>query len=434
MPSPLHPSNFDNFDTNRQVSRSCSAGSRCTLLQVISFSSLDGKFHLKRTRNETGDEQRWLIVTYNTLNTMSFAVASLLLLPFALAQDEQRYTPSSTANILAEQYLNDLSYQSSLITIDSDVPVTLQKYSDTSQSFLMGAEPVPQNLGMVLVTSDCSSDETSVVPEITVDGDAITVRLGVDGQDMGFLQETTTYETFWSYVYGMCGLDFLGYEYTSSTELNVALIEDNATSGSDAPAASIPSSTPTMNVTYIAEATQAAATSDTSSSTSGSSTDYDQCGFTCCANSDCGERCCIEGICQDKENDFDLCAEPPIKPNNDEKCGAVAYKNFQVEGNCPNGNLPLAGATIPGEAIVTSTSATTTSEEMMTLGSSTTAASIDRTTTSPEPQVPNPCGEGKCIDLNGECAMTVMCLNDPCQADDNGCGGAECIANYCGGW
>ena len=78
---------------------------------------------------------------------MKLLLASLLLLPITA---QERYTPISTSNILAEQYLDSLSYESSL-SITSDVPVTLHKYSDTSQSFLMGAEPVPAYLGMVLV-------------------------------------------------------------------------------------------------------------------------------------------------------------------------------------------------------------------------------------------------------------------------------------------
>lgn len=360
-------------------------------------------------------------------------VLAYLLLPLAHCQD-QRYTPGSTANILAEQYLDSLSYQSSLISITSDVPVTLQKYSDTSQSFLMGAEPVPQNLGMVIVTSDCSSEETSVVPEITVDGDSITVYLGVDGEGMGFLQETTRYETFWSYIYGMCGFNFFGY--TSSTELNVDLIEGtDAPVGSrtEAPAVSeVPTSAPTANVTFITEATQAStgATDETTLSSSGTDSGYDSCGFNCCSNSDCVDSCCVEGVCQEKENDFDLCAEPPIKPSDEGGCGAVAYKNFQVEGNCPTGYN--VGGTVPGEPVTTAFSTTTTGG--MNSGSTATVATIDRTTTTPEPQDPNPCAQGKCLSPDGECAISVMCLNDPCQAEDNGCGDAECITNYCGGW
>lgn len=346
---------------------------------------------------------------------------ALLLLAQSHAQDE-RYIPSSTANILVEKYLDSLSYDSSLFII-SDVPVTLQRYSDTSQSFLMGAEPVTPNLGMVVVTSDCSSEDTDVVPVIEVDGDSITVSLGVDGENKVFLQETTRYEAFWSYVYGMCGLASWS---SASTELN-AILEDT-----DAPAGlsekSFPTPSPSANLTFITEATQALATTTNSDAESTSTVisnaiestqatfDYEQCGFNCCANTDC-EGCCIEGVCQPKENDFDFCAEPPIKPTEVAPCGPVAYKNFQVEGNCPSENLPSAVVTIPGEPITTSS----------------TAASIERSTTSPEPEVPNPCVQGKCLDPEGECKISVKCLNDPCQAEENGCGDAECITNYCGG-
>jgi uncharacterized low-complexity protein len=360
---------------------------------------------------------------------MKLVLASILL-PLAHGQ-EQRYAPSiNNATILAEQYIDSLSYQSSLISITSDVPITLQKYSDTYQSFLMGAEPVPQNLGMVIVTSDCSPEDTTVVPEIIVDGDSITVNLGVDGQGMGFLQETTRYETFWSYVYGMCGFNYFGY--TSSTALNVAIIEDtDAPVGSETDAP-VPTSSPSANVTFITEATQTStgATDETTPSSSGTESGNDSCGFDCCSNSDCLDGCCVEGICQVKENGFDLCAEPPIKPSDEGSCGAVAYKAFQVDGNCPSGYN--VGGTIPGEPVTTAIATTTT--EGMDSSSTATVANIDRTTTTPVHQDPNPCAQGKCLDPNGECAISVMCLNDPCQAEDNGCGDAKCITNYCGGW
>ena len=90
---------------------------------------------------------------------MKLLLASLLL-PIAA---QERYTPISTSNILAEKYLDSLSYESSL-SITSDVPVTLHKYSDTSQSFLMGAEPVPAYLGMVLVSFVRTCNITFRVP------------------------------------------------------------------------------------------------------------------------------------------------------------------------------------------------------------------------------------------------------------------------------
>lgn len=273
---------------------------------------------------------------------------------------------------------------------------------------------------LLQVTSDCTSEETSLVPTIIVDGDDITVTLGVgDGQDnMGFVQGSTRYETFWSYVYGFCGFD---YFLSSTTEMNVALVESDAPAGSSGEQ-SFPTSSP-LDVTQGTDGTVEAVESTTVN------TSYESCGFDCCVNTDC-DGCCIGGICQPNENEFDLCAEPPIKPG-DGECGAVAFKAFQEDNNCPTGGLPGAEATVPGQDVTTTTSTTTV--EMETASSSTVAAMIDQTSTSPEQVEPSPCVKGKCLNPEGVCEMAVICLNDPCQAENNGCGDSECTANYCGG-
>ena len=309
------------------------------------------------------------------------------------------------------------------------------------------------------MTSDCTSEETSLVPTITVEGDDITVTLGVQ-DNMGFLQGTTRYETFWSYVFGFCGFD---YFFSSTTEMNVALIETDAPVGNSGEQ-SFPTSSP-LDVTFIAETTQG--TDGTTVSTTTMEYSYESCGFDCCTNTDC-DGCCIRGICQPKENEFDLCAEPPIKPG-DGECGAVAYKAFQADDNCPTGGLPGAEATVPGQDVTTTTTtttfqietassstvasmidqtstsatlpgqdvitatATTTTVQIETATSSTVFSMIDQTSTSPEQGEPNPCVKGKCLNPEGVCEIAVICLNDPCQAENNGCGDAECTANYCGG-
>jgi hypothetical protein len=83
---------------------------------------------------------------------MKLATASLLLfLCLVFTEKQDRHTAHSSPNthILAEKYFSNLTYDSKL-TINSDVPVTLQKYSDTFTSFLEGEEPVPANLAMLV--------------------------------------------------------------------------------------------------------------------------------------------------------------------------------------------------------------------------------------------------------------------------------------------
>ncbi|KAL3798268.1 hypothetical protein HJC23_000182 [Cyclotella cryptica] len=368
----------------------------------------------------------------------------LLTLTPTTSQTQDRFTahPSSpsTTTILAEQYLSTLSYTSPL-TINSDVPVTLQKYSDTSTSFLMGQEPVPSNYGMVVVTSDCTTDETSVLPQITVseNGEVIDVLVGVSEEEgannMSFLPDTTRYAAFWSYVFGFCGFNYFG---TTTTAVNVVSLGGETASPVSSPRVTIPTASPTENATFVtnADPTNVSAAVDWNA--------YKECGFDCCANSDCGGGCCIEGQCQSNSNGtLELCADPPLPPPEGVACGAMAYKNFQADGNCPGSTSSTASAaftTVAG-ATGTTAAATVTNATIDGVGSSisTTAAAINELTTTAaavatSSGVPNPCVEGKCPNPDGQCVTMVMCFVDPCQMNNGGCPeGVECISNYCGG-
>eukprot|EP00579_Thalassiosira_antarctica_P022282 CAMPEP_0201987656 /NCGR_PEP_ID=MMETSP0904-20121228/91909_1 /ASSEMBLY_ACC=CAM_ASM_000553 /TAXON_ID=420261 /ORGANISM="Thalassiosira antarctica, Strain CCMP982" /LENGTH=1137 /DNA_ID=CAMNT_0048541777 /DNA_START=72 /DNA_END=3485 /DNA_ORIENTATION=- len=97
------------------------------------------------------------------------------------------------------------------INITSDVPVTVQRYSKGGDGFLMGQQPVPENMAKVLVTSNCDTSETAnVVPDIVVSKTgSITVTLGVTEEDanaMKFLAPSS-YSAFWTWFNDFCGFN-----------------------------------------------------------------------------------------------------------------------------------------------------------------------------------------------------------------------------------
>ena len=85
--------------------------------------------------------------------------------------------------ILYEETTTDKILMSQPLRIESDVPVTVQRYDDIN--YIIGAGPISeqQGDGVILVTSNCDTGATDVVPtvEITTDGNAtlMSVKLGV---------------------------------------------------------------------------------------------------------------------------------------------------------------------------------------------------------------------------------------------------------------
>ena len=228
---------------------------------------------------------------------------------------------------------------------------------------------MPANQGYLVVTSDCSSDETDVVPEIIVseDGSEITVNVGNSEAfvDMGYLKITTKYEAFWSYISGFCGS--LGYLYgSSSTAANLLASESPAASPAPSAAGS-----ESENVTIITEGldpTEAPVDLE----------DYSSCGFNCCQNGDCRKGCCVEGICVDKVNTFDSCANPIIKPAEGAQCGLEAWRAFKGDGLCPDAPIEVDSvstssleATVAAVEVTNSTEAGTNATTVAGTGSTT---------------------------------------------------------------
>jgi hypothetical protein len=332
--------------------------------------------------------------------------------------------PSPNNHILAEEYINNLDWQVKTISVRSDVPVQIQRYSDQTESFLEGQAPVSSNQVMVVVTSDCATTDTSLVPTIKFSADAgdINVLVGVseeEGATMGFL-ESSYYEAFWSYVSGWCGA------FSSSTTQATEVIPPETK-------APTTTSTEATFITQDGSTETTPATAITGFPPGDQLMNYTACDFNCCSNNDCavmideftGSKsvgCCIEGKCEASINPFDGCAEPPIGPPADMLCGYDAWKKFEADGNCPSDTNVTSSTS--------STTFTTTSSEVSTTSSSSTPdLIIDGNTT-----VDAICEPGECLDPNGTCAVEVQCFADPCDVPSSPCGADEsCEANYCGG-
>ncbi|KAL9184270.1 hypothetical protein ACHAXT_002356 [Thalassiosira profunda] len=119
--------------------------------------------------------------------------------------------PSDGNFILVEQEM-DLGWGNGPLEITSDFPVTVQRYYDGGR-FLMGQQPVTEGYVKVLVTSDCDTNETDVVPEVEMTSTgqgkgsvsvSVAGTLDEEEEEMEFL-EPSSYEAFWTWFNDFCG-------------------------------------------------------------------------------------------------------------------------------------------------------------------------------------------------------------------------------------
>lgn len=101
----------------------------------------------------------------------------------------------STDNyILYGEFIDNLQ-NSGPISVSSNVPLTIQSYSDNE--FLQGEEPLSGSEATVLITSDCAA--TTFIPEVSIDKDNNSININVKGvpNNMSYL-ESSSYEVEWS--------------------------------------------------------------------------------------------------------------------------------------------------------------------------------------------------------------------------------------------
>ncbi|KAL3808109.1 hypothetical protein ACHAXA_001015 [Cyclostephanos tholiformis] len=126
-----------------------------------------------------------------------------------LGSDESSLTAvvSPPISLLLEETIEYLPSSTQPLRIKSDVPVTVQRYDDIN--YVIGVNPIDEGELVVLVTSDCDTSETTVVPVIerSLDGDnatLVTVTLGVaegGASDMSFLASSSYEAVFYENSY-----------------------------------------------------------------------------------------------------------------------------------------------------------------------------------------------------------------------------------------
>lgn len=115
--------------------------------------------------------------------------------------------PSSSTYIISESSTSSLTnINGGLFPLSSNVPVTISRYNDNL--YADGEQPLFPYDARIVVTSDCSTDETDVLPTITwgEEGSSAVVKVPVEdaGSGMPFL-EPASYNAVWEWNQWDCG-------------------------------------------------------------------------------------------------------------------------------------------------------------------------------------------------------------------------------------
>jgi len=165
----------------------------------------------------------------------SVAVAAALLLFFPDVTSSERQIngiPSIGQTIHYEQTIDTLSYDQATITVKSDIPVTVQRYTDGGY-YLSGKQPLTENMAKILITSNCDTTETTAIPIVTILNDDGNVTIDVSlpqendsGEEIGMLSflEPSSYSAIWNWVNDYC--DFYT-PTTTTTSAPTAIIDDD---------------------------------------------------------------------------------------------------------------------------------------------------------------------------------------------------------------
>jgi len=126
-------------------------------------------------------------------------------------EDTLRAFPAPSNHILYEGYYSSLT-DLGAVRVVSNVPVNYQRYHD--DQFLVGQAPLSRGEAKVVVSSDCSTSETNVVPNVSWESDAaesplVTLTVDVplaEEQDPSLMSylDPGFYEAFWNYTSYWC--------------------------------------------------------------------------------------------------------------------------------------------------------------------------------------------------------------------------------------
>lgn len=103
--------------------------------------------------------------------------------------------------ILLEESDSKLSYYGTSVSINSNVPVTVQRYYD--DMYLEGNGPVMSDEAKVLVTSDCSATTYALVVSFGEDSIDVNVQGALGGAEMSFF-ESSSYSATWNVTSYWC--------------------------------------------------------------------------------------------------------------------------------------------------------------------------------------------------------------------------------------
>jgi len=135
---------------------------------------------------------------------------ALLLLRFgsiAVSGEIKAKTPEDV-HLLYEE-LSSLGWYDDNIVVDSNIPVTIQRYYDEDYFFMVGMQPVKEGDMKILVTSNCNSSATSIIPNVTVNStndvnggrSSTSVTIQLDGaQSTTEFLTPSSYHAIWSYT------------------------------------------------------------------------------------------------------------------------------------------------------------------------------------------------------------------------------------------
>jgi len=149
--------------------------------------------------------------------------------------EEITANPSEGLHLLYEE-LSSLGWYDHTIVVDSNIPVTIQRYYDEEYFFMMGMQPVKEGEMKILVTSNCNSSTTSIIPNITVnstndviDGRSSTsVTIQLDGaQSSTEFLTLSSYHAMWSYT-RMCAPDNPGSVGVSTLQEEISEGENSS--------------------------------------------------------------------------------------------------------------------------------------------------------------------------------------------------------------
>lgn len=144
--------------------------------------------------------------------TAVFALTcALLLIDNGTIVDAGEITANPAEGIhLSHDELSTLGWNDENIIVDSNIPVTIQRYYDEDYFFMIGMQPVKEGDMKILVTSNCDSSVASIIPSVSVistDNDvnsgfsSTSVAIKLDGvQSTQEFLAPSSYHAIWSYT------------------------------------------------------------------------------------------------------------------------------------------------------------------------------------------------------------------------------------------